>query len=684
MSWFASYRLRRWLTVAALLSAINPALAQMRSRQIVEPQALRLQIIESYTGVFFEGVHEKTDYGGKSGSVSYDRLFVAPLIGLNMSGSVYHPSLLTFTINGEAAPGYSHEKTTSGATSELNEYRVLGNYLVNGTLLGSKPYRTVLFLSQNYSYRDYDFFNRVEADILRYGATTGYREGPVPFTINVWRRHEDTFGLSDDSSLRETGLIFDANNDRDSGSSAFNYTFTDYNRQDFGAEAGGTDHSFGVNDTEFFGRRKQIQLNTTLGYSTRQYTESPSDDFNASLNLSIEHRPTLSSFYDASYYHSSSDSSVGSVDSDNLNGGVSLRHQLYESLSSTIRLQGLDFSSTGSFTDTNGVSTDSSSETTRFGGGLTEQYTKHLNPVARLMVLGSVLYEHTDQQNSGGEIIQIDEAHSFPGSGSTSPSDTFFLNLPFVDEASIVITDGQNTLPAYQEGIDYTVSRNGFLTLIQRTGTSTIPRDTVVLVDYRAESSPSGNYDTITSLLQVRVDFWNGLLGVYGRLNSVQNNGSSELVVQDINAVAFGADTIWRWLHAGAEYEIYDSTFSAYRTARTYQSLAFKPDDASTLNLDFIESYTQYLDADRDEQNYTFISRYRRRVTRHLGLNVEGGVSKRIGEGVDQTMAAFRPGVEFRMGEMFVKAGYDFEYGKFLNSEERFKHMLFIRARRSF
>ena len=671
-------------TLVMFLASAIPAAAQRRSRQIVEPQAVQWQIIESYTGVYLEGIHEETDFGNSASRVTYDRVFMGPLIGLKGSGSVYHPNLLTFTLSGEAAPGYSAERTESAASTDRSELRLLGNYLANFIFLGNKPYRSSAFVSQNYSYRDYDFFNRVEVDTKRYGGTVGYQAGPVPVTISAWRRDEETFGLTDNSSIRETGLTLDADNERDSGTTTFNYTFNDYTRRDFTAQAGGTDHSFGLSDVETFGRREQIHLNTSAGYSTREYTESPSDDFNATGNLSIEHRPSLTSFYDASYYHSVSDSIVGSVESDNLNGSASLRHQLYESLTSTLRLQGLNSSSTGTFTDTNGVATTSQSDTLRLGGGIAEQYTKRLGHSSRLTALGSFLYERTDQQNTGRILIQTDEAHSFPSASSGSPPDTFFLNLPFVDETSIVITDAQNTLPPYQRGLDYTVSRNGFLTLISRTATSTIPRSTTVLVDYRAEASPSGKYDTVTGLFQLRIDFWDGLLGMYGRLNSVQNHGSPDLVVQDINSFAFGADVTWRWLRAGMEYEIYDSTFSSYRTARLFQSLAFKPDEASTLNFDLIESYTRYLDADRDEQNYSFISRYHRRVTRYLGFDFEGGISVRIGPGVDQTLAAARPGMQFNMGRLSVKAGYDFEYGKFLGSEQRLKHMLFVRATRSF
>jgi hypothetical protein len=470
--------------------------------------------------------------------------------------------------------------------------------------------------------------------------------------------------------LSEIGLTFDALNERPRGSTVFNYTFNDYTRRDFGLEAGGTDHTFGIGDLEVFGSRDQIRLNTSLGYSSREYTDTPSDDLNASANLSIEHRPTLFSFYDASYYRSES----GPVTSDNYNGAASLRHQLYESLTSTLRVQGQHYSSSGP---------GGAAETTRFGGGVSEQYVKRLGPHARLSLLGSVLVEHTDQDITGSTIVVLDEAHTFRSNGGAG-TESFFLNLPFVNVNTIVVTDDRNTLPPYLEGIDYTVSRSGLLTLIQRRVGSRIPLDTTVLVDYEAAASPSGSYDTLTGLLQVRVDLWNGLLGVYGRLNAVENNAPPEMVVQDLTAFAVGSDVTWRWLRTGAEYEIYDSSFTSYRTMRLFQSLAFKPDDLSTLSFNFAQSWTRYIDADRDEQNYSAISRYHRRLGTYVGFDLEGGVAKRIGEGVDQTRAAVRPGIEFNMGQLFVKAGYSFEYEQFLTAEERYKHMLIIRARRTF
>src|SRR5262249_7428316 len=149
----------------------------------------------------------------------------------------------------------------------------------------------------------------------------------------------------------------------------------------------------------------------------------------------------------------------------------------------------------------------------------------------------------------------------------------------------------------------------------------------------------------------VRVELWHNLLGLYTRVNLSLNNAPSELRVQDITSYAFGADTSWRWLRAGAEYQIYDSTESDYTAVRLFQSFLFHLDELSVLSLDFTESWIDYSSVNRHESDYQFIARYHRRLNRHLGLDVEGGVAYRQGQGVDQTLATFRPAIKYVIGK---------------------------------
>jgi hypothetical protein len=280
---------------------------------------------------------------------------------------------------------------------------------------------------------------------------------------------------------------------------------------------------------------------------------------------------------------------------------------------------------------------------------------------------------------SGFVSIQ-NERHQF-GEGAGGP-DAFVLSLPNVIETTILVTDVTDSDPPFINGIDYEVFRNGAQTFIRRPAGSRIPA--VVLVDYEAQEPVAGSYQGLNESFQVRLDFWKGLWGVYSRVNLFLNNAPREMIVQDLRSYTFGTDLTWRWFRAGAEYELYDSDQSQYRSTRLFQSFTFRPDAASSLGAEFSEAWTEYVDADRQEENYRFISRYNRALSRRFRANIEGGVALRRGRGVDQTVATARPALQYIIGKTTISAEYDFEYQLFLENEERYKHILFVRARRVF
>ena len=71
-------------------------------------------------------------------------------------------------------------------------------------------------------------------------------------------------------------------------------------------------------------------------------------------------------------------------------------------------------------------------------------------------------------------------------------------------------------------------------------------------------------------------------------------------------------------------------------------------------------------------------------MAQHFGVTVEGGVTETTGPGVDQTLAVFRPGVQYTAGKFSASIGYDFGYDEYLNTEKRVRNMGFLRLRRDF
>lgn len=188
----------------------------------------------------------------------------------------------------------------------------------------------------------------------------------------------------------------------------------------------------------------------------------------------------------------------------------------------------------------------------------------------------------------------------------------------------------------------------------------------------------------MNEVFQIRFDLWKNLWGIYARMNLSTHNAALELRVQRLTSYAFGTDLNWRWLRAGAEYEIYHSDQSDYTALRLFQSFSFRPDDSSTVSFELSEGRTDYQSVKRQEENYRFITLYHRSLSSRLRLDLDGGIHLRKGRDVEQTLATARPGIEYVIGRTTVKAGYEFEHQLFLNREERNKHLLFLRIRRVF
>ncbi len=651
------------LLALACLGICESVNGQTRQRTLEEPRWMTLNISESSVGVFAEGRFEKTKFDNTGDSISYNHMFVGPSMGVNMNGSIYHPNLFRFQINTEGAYGWGQNDTGSQRQNSL-EY--LGRFDGTADILADKSYNAHLFGNYDHTYRDYDFFNRVTVDTFRYGGQLDYGTEPFTASVGYARTEEDDSGAG--STHTESDVITaSARNNRDTGTSALNYTYSQYSQADFGVGGNGNDHTISLSDGEKFGAQEQIRLNSGTSYSRRDSFDNPNDDVTANANLAVDHRPDLSSQYDLAYNRYSS----GSYSSDIYTGLAQLRHQLYESLTSTLIAQGSDNETSDSM---------NSGYIRRFGGGFSEAYTKHIGDNNTLDINNALIIEHVDQDT----ISSVEnERHAFSGSVGGTGSSSFFLNLPNVIESTIGVTDAAGTR-TYVRDVDYTVNQLGSRTIIERTTTSRIPDGSTVLVDYETESTTAGTYETLTEVAQIRLNLWKNFWGIYARFNVHDNNASPEIHVVSLTDYVFGTEVTWHWLRTGGEYEIYQSDESDFTALRLFQSFSFQPDSASSIGFEFSEAWAQYQQGNRQEENYRFLTLYHRNLASQFRLDFDGGIFIRNGNNDDQTLATVRPAMEYVVGKTTIKAGYDYQYQLFLNQEERISHFFYLRVKRVF
>jgi hypothetical protein len=656
---------RCWLLVTLCVLVGGRLFAQGRAAAtVIEPRWFQLQLDEVSALLEIESQLEDRETAGAT--TERDYLYVEPALELKLHGSVYHPNLVAFELQPRLGPSWQMAvlDPPGGVHDSLE---LLQAYHASLDLLREKPFATRFYADKELTYRDFDFYTRARVDMNRFGGSTGYATGPVPVFLNALHLEEDITG-SGVQATRLTENIFsaDARNERgQTGQTELQYVFDQYRRRDEGVpETSGIEQTGNLFDTERLGTADWIQLYTAALYHRLSDTTLPSEGLTLQENVNLEHDPHLSSNYHYSYdlHHS------GSVDSDSHEGSAVVHHQLYESLNSSFEVRGSSLSSR---------SQGSTFDTRRFGGAWTESYTKRLGEWGRLN-LGDVLQvDHEDRQTTGQTIAISGESHVLTTGGPIT-----FLNQPNIYIATVRVTDASGTI-TYTRNVDYLLIDRGAQTEIQRPAGSAIPNGSTVLLDYLANAQPDGSFVALNNLFSFRLDFYNGLLGVYSHLGYTHNFGGEGLVLEDVTSYIVGVDSTWHGLHAGAEYENYDSSLTPYRSLRLFEDLEYPLDDRVLLSANCSQNWRTFPDSNEEQTSYDFIGRCRARVTPALTAMAEGGMRIVRGNGIDQDLATVRATLDFVYGQMQVNLIYEFQDEVFLG-ELRDTHHIYLRVKRTF
>ncbi|MEI8290397.1 MAG: hypothetical protein WCH99_13085 [Verrucomicrobiota bacterium] len=629
---------RRWL-ISLFVAGIAPGLAPWGRAE--EPRWLKLNSLpQASVGVEVEGSSEETTTGGNRST--YDHLSLRPFVGLKTAGSIYHPNLLAFDLDGELGWGWDTMTARGpGYTQTSKESSEMMRYLAQFNFLQAKPYNASAYAAQDHSYRDYGFFNSYTVDSERYGGRVSWNTDNMNLNAELGYRDEKSSGLTGSTGLIEKFFNFSGIYHRRTGQTSMYCRLNEFdNTLSSGGSLNSVSRAVGVADSESFGRRRQINTATGASYSETQSGGREMKTIAANENININHRPRLDSYFMFNFGRSEMTSATAAQAS----GMYGIRHQLYDSLTSTLDAH-------GSYDDSSGSGGTSSSD--RYGLGIAEGYAKRLGSWGRLSLSTGVVADHQDSSSSGGILTTIDEAHQLYSLGNINYHPVY-LNNPRVVGAILVMKGALDVTS------DCEFWPQGELMEIRLKSlhSPNLNEGDTVTVTYQSEALSNAAYDVLSVNSQIRLDLPGGF-GVYGRLNWMGNNAPPEVVTQSLTDLVAGADYKWRWLRAGAEYENYDSNFSQFDAWRFYQDLNFRIDNNSSLGMNFSETFYRYPN-DRSQDVYQFITRYSLQLLTSLAWYVEGGVSRQEVMGSDQLMESARTGVTWTRGKLSLRTGYEY------------------------
>jgi hypothetical protein len=634
-----------------------------------EPQWLKLNgLPEPSVGVEVEGSREtQTVNGSKS---TYDTLSVTPLIGLQTSGSIYHPNLCTFNLNGELGWGWENTSTeASGYRQTQNNSSDVRRYLAQVFFLQEKPYNANAFATQDHTFQDFGSFSTMTVDSTRYGGGVNYYNDKFTLNSDAGYWDQKNSGITGYSEIAQYYFNLVAINYRQSGQTTFTTRANEYqNTLNNNATQSSDNYGVGLSDAETFGSRKQINATTGATYSQSQYGGQQLDAFTANENLTINHNPNLDSYGTVNYNHNE----YNAVTDNRVQGLYGVRHQLYESLTSSADVHGY-------YEDnTTGGGTTSTYDT--YGVGGAENYIKRLGDWGRLTIGLGAIGDHVDNNSVSGVQTAIDELHTLTLGGPPT-----FLNHPNVILSSVVVR-GPGGVVA-QENVDYLLTTPpGDLTQISLIPTSAILHNgDQVRVTYEYDSLGSASYETINGNVQIRLDLF-GKYGIYGRLNWMDNNAPPIILVQTLTDWVGGVDYTLSWFRTGVEYEDYISNFTTYQAGRAFQNFSFRPASNSTLGINFNESVYDY-SSGGSQTTFQMFSHYQVQLLASLSWYAEAGAIYQDILGTDQWAGTARTGLSWSQGKLTARCGYDFNdqhtgSGQF--AQEFIRHHFFVYLKRTF
>jgi hypothetical protein len=629
---------RRRLLFLLPICGLAPLRAQW-APEVEGLQRFRLRTFEPYLELKVEAQDDQRTNRGEPVRRTY--VFVEPVLGVDLRGSVYHPNLLEFHLKPEFGLSHQGMKLDPPGGIRYSE-KFLQRYDARVELLRAKPFATGFFLERGRTYRDLDFFSRAQVDSSRYGGNTGYRTGKVPFSLDAMRVVENVGGdVRRASEVTGTTVTLNASvAENRKHRTDFTYVLDAFDRRQEGVgPTVGTSSNASLRDSLTWGSDDRCTLNSNGLFHRVNSNTSHNRSVTVQEGLLLHLRPSLNG--DVNY--GLSDSRAEEVASRSHEGGFALQHQLYRSLSSRLAVLGETLATHGGGTR---LATD------RRGTSLDENYTKTL-PGQSQLSLNAGWRGDLHRRHATGQVLGVSNEVV-----TLSDRKPVFLAHPHVSAVSRV-TDVFSA--PYLEGLDYVLIPHAALMEIRRVPGGRIPEGGQVLVNYLASVPPSDDYSTVAQSYQARLDLWQGVVALYGRLTKVDNYGGESVVLRNLADRVLGLTVNWRGLAVGAERERQNSNLSPFHSDRTFQSLVLDLGVGTTLALDGEQSSTRYPDTGRTRQSRALIARYQQRLGAEFTAQLEGGVRRERGLGFDQDRAAARAALRYVYGKLAFSFSYDFE-----------------------
>lgn len=388
---------------------------------------------------------------------------------LTMHSYVYHPSLLTLDLGGGPVLDDSSYAVDGTSTSSR---KPLYNLSFRANVLRDKPYRGELYFERLNPTQSVGPALVLLTENTRYGGKFAMLPPAATTPLIVEASHSESQGRSSENAIDDRIDQFSMRLDRKVGTlGSTRLTFLSSRQESASGSLGlaiqgsrNQNNDLGADTRLKFGAENEYELTNIASYTTQQYSSNQSTtadrkDLRFNLDLRGRHTEDLQSYARYSFF----DSRVNDQATTSNGVGAGATYVATPELSATLGAQG-DHSSTGGST------------ATFLGVNGSANYRRAL-PLGTAAATYAFSVTQRDQKAAEVSARIVGESITLSGVAAVS------LRIPQVITGTVAVSNVTRT-QTFVEGIDYSLSVNGFTTRIERVVGGNIVDGQELLIDY--------------------------------------------------------------------------------------------------------------------------------------------------------------------------------------------------------
>ncbi len=568
-------------------------------------------------------------------------------LSLDSYSYLWRPDIFTINFTGEFNPETRKENYLS--LPDRSEVRTLEKIELRTGLFSGRSISLNSYLSLNNSYYNRENLTNIRNLNKEWGTVLTSANTWLPTTVSYrnlqWNQTETesgrTFSMKQNSL---NGRILKSFSELDKTSLAVYYDTYDYSYYDLDQINNRVLH-LALNSSLFLDEDHRYSLNTSAHqYEHRGNQLFSKSDISESLLFHLPANLDLNARY--SYYRMETPSVLTRIN----RGRASLQHQLYESLKSEL------------FADLSGTRHTIYNESA-FKTGAGFRYTKKTR-FGRLNLDYRYFRHFNRVESETGYLSIVNEEHSFDESGE------LFLDKPYVQDGSIVITDETGTI-IYQEGPDFLLDELNSYTRVTRVPGGLILPGQILLVSYIAIQPGNSSYIANNNSFGASVLILDQLADLYfryGQQDFTQVEAPEYLNLNTYKQYTAGLKLQYKFLNGGLEYDRYNSSIIPYERMSYFINANIKA--GARLLLSFNGTYRNYtLLAEDLDHKYTNLSgRLAWKISTHTKLNLQAGYLLQKGQNIDLDLFTAKAEVATSIRKLTLLAGINYYDKNYVNS----------------